>query len=164
GTKLFEEYKNDWLYVWNKNIPWVDNKPWTNDDPAELGVIDQKLLLDCWRKWDDTIHICQQFRFHNGKTKWATCNSDCDGFYNGGELPGMVKIRCMTYFQDHDWRFEIIKYSFGSEEQFMGIKEQDYENDDGRTKNDACHAYGDIFCKMDEGCGIKEVFQRDVTE
>ncbi|GKC52467.1 hypothetical protein Tco_1075212 [Tanacetum coccineum] len=24
-------------------------------------------------------------------------------FRNGGELPGMVQVRCMTYFQDHKW-------------------------------------------------------------
>ncbi|GJW99166.1 hypothetical protein Tco_0180974 [Tanacetum coccineum] len=27
-----------------------------------------------------------------------------DGFCNEGELPGMVRVRCMTYFQDHKWR------------------------------------------------------------
>nr|GEU33305.1 hypothetical protein [Tanacetum cinerariifolium] len=31
---------------------------------------------------------------------WIT-GSDIDGFCNGGELPGMVRVRSMTYFQDH---------------------------------------------------------------
>ncbi|GKE71362.1 hypothetical protein Tco_1529434 [Tanacetum coccineum] len=34
-------------------------------------------------------------------TKWHTCSSDIDGFCNGGELPGMVRVESMTYFQDH---------------------------------------------------------------
>ncbi|GJW65020.1 hypothetical protein Tco_0116904 [Tanacetum coccineum] len=48
-------------------------------------------------------HICEPYRFKNGKTKWPTCTSDIDGFCNGGELPGMVRVRSMTYFQDHKW-------------------------------------------------------------
>nr|GEX84924.1 hypothetical protein [Tanacetum cinerariifolium] len=39
----------------------------------------------------------------NNKTKWPTCNSNEDGFYNGGELPGIVRVGYMTYFQDHEW-------------------------------------------------------------
>ncbi|GJS27585.1 putative reverse transcriptase domain-containing protein [Tanacetum coccineum] len=33
--------------------------------------------------------------------------SDIDGFCNGGELPGMVRVRCMVYFQDHKWYDEL---------------------------------------------------------
>ncbi|GJS66401.1 hypothetical protein Tco_0680965 [Tanacetum coccineum] len=33
--------------------------------------------------------------------------SDIDGFYTGGELPGMVPVGCMTYFQDHKWYNEL---------------------------------------------------------
>ncbi|GKC96243.1 hypothetical protein Tco_1161685 [Tanacetum coccineum] len=48
-------------------------------------------------------HICEPFRFKNGETKWLTCNSNEDGFCNGGELSGMVRVDYMTYFQDHEW-------------------------------------------------------------
>nr|GEV11471.1 hypothetical protein [Tanacetum cinerariifolium] len=48
-------------------------------------------------------HICKSYRFKNGGTKWPTCTFDIDGFYNGGELPGMVRVGSMTYFQDHRW-------------------------------------------------------------
>ncbi|GJW33207.1 hypothetical protein Tco_0053239 [Tanacetum coccineum] len=33
--------------------------------------------------------------------------SDIDGFCNGGELPGMVRVGSMTYFQDHKWYDEL---------------------------------------------------------
>ncbi|GKD20483.1 hypothetical protein Tco_1222186, partial [Tanacetum coccineum] len=46
-------------------------------------------------------HICEPYRFKNGVTKWPTCSSYIDGFYNGRELPGMVWVERMTYFQDH---------------------------------------------------------------
>ncbi|GKA91335.1 hypothetical protein Tco_0813205 [Tanacetum coccineum] len=27
GFKTYEDYKDDWIYEWNKDIPWVDKKP-----------------------------------------------------------------------------------------------------------------------------------------
>ncbi|GJV44496.1 hypothetical protein Tco_1429032 [Tanacetum coccineum] len=24
----YDEYKDDWIYEWNKNVPWVHEKPW----------------------------------------------------------------------------------------------------------------------------------------
>ncbi|GJZ97317.1 hypothetical protein Tco_0669770 [Tanacetum coccineum] len=36
-------------------------------------------------------HICEPFPFKSGKAKWSTRNSIEDGFFNGGELPGMVQ-------------------------------------------------------------------------
>ncbi|GJU11347.1 hypothetical protein Tco_1133743 [Tanacetum coccineum] len=47
------------------------------------------------------------FNFETFLTKWPTCTSDIDGFCNGGELPGMVRVGSMTYFQDHKWYDEL---------------------------------------------------------
>ncbi|GJW16487.1 hypothetical protein Tco_0020620 [Tanacetum coccineum] len=52
-------------------------------------------------------HICEPYHFKNGGTKWPTCTSDIDGFCNGGELPGMVRVGSMTYFQDKRWYDEL---------------------------------------------------------
>ncbi|GJR80803.1 hypothetical protein Tco_0151588 [Tanacetum coccineum] len=52
-------------------------------------------------------HICEPYHFKNEKTKWPTCTSDIDGFCNGGELLGMVRVGSMTYFQDHIWYDEL---------------------------------------------------------
>ncbi|GJU82975.1 hypothetical protein Tco_1285340 [Tanacetum coccineum] len=52
-------------------------------------------------------HICEPYRFKNEVTKWPTCSSDIDGFCNSGELPGMVRVGSMTYFQDHKWYDEL---------------------------------------------------------
>ncbi|GKA49967.1 hypothetical protein Tco_0743040, partial [Tanacetum coccineum] len=30
GFKTYKDYKDDWIYEWNKDIPWVDEKTWTN--------------------------------------------------------------------------------------------------------------------------------------
>nr|GEU86289.1 hypothetical protein [Tanacetum cinerariifolium] len=29
GFKTYDEYKDDWIYEWNKNVPWVHENPWT---------------------------------------------------------------------------------------------------------------------------------------
>ncbi|GKA80745.1 hypothetical protein Tco_0787437 [Tanacetum coccineum] len=52
-------------------------------------------------------HIYEPYHFKNGIAKWPTCSSDIDGFCNGRELPGMVRVGCMTYFQDHKWYDEL---------------------------------------------------------
>nr|GFC12787.1 hypothetical protein [Tanacetum cinerariifolium] len=46
--------------------------------------------------------------------------------------------------------FEMIKYSFGQDEEYVAVKEDEYD-DLGRTNNDACRAYQEIFRMMDEG-------------
>ncbi|GKE95697.1 hypothetical protein Tco_1580552, partial [Tanacetum coccineum] len=47
-------------------------------------------------------------------------------------------------------RFEMIKYSFRQDEEYVAIKENEYDNLT-RTSNDACRTYQEIFRMMDEG-------------
>ncbi|GJU94045.1 hypothetical protein Tco_1318801, partial [Tanacetum coccineum] len=83
--KTYEEYEL------NNNMRWELEEPWSDN-----GVSYQL---------DD--HICEPYCFKNGKTKWPTCSSDIDGFCNGRELPRMVRVGCMTYFQEHKWYDEL---------------------------------------------------------
>ncbi|GJY74388.1 hypothetical protein Tco_0478819 [Tanacetum coccineum] len=87
GAKTYDEYAQE-----------LNNKTQGNEEPwSEIRV--QHQLCD---------HICEPYRFKNGKAMWPTCNSDIDGFCNGGELPGMVRVGTMTYFQDHSWYNELV--------------------------------------------------------
>ncbi|GJV21806.1 hypothetical protein Tco_1370826 [Tanacetum coccineum] len=85
GTRTYEEYELNNPVTRDLEEPWLDN-----------GVPYQ--LCD---------HICEKYRFNNGVNKWPTCSSDIDGFCNSGELPGMVRVGSMTYFQDHKWYDEL---------------------------------------------------------
>ncbi|GJV33789.1 hypothetical protein Tco_1394189 [Tanacetum coccineum] len=85
--KTYDEYKREL----NDDKAKGTKKPW-----SENGVPYQ--LCD---------HICEPYHFNNGGTKWPTCTSDIDGFCNGWELPGMVRVGSMTYFQDHMWYDEL---------------------------------------------------------
>ncbi|GKF72579.1 hypothetical protein Tco_0208693, partial [Tanacetum coccineum] len=44
----------------------------------------------------------------------------------------------------------MIKYSSGQDEEYVTVKEDEYE-DLTSTSEDACRAYQEIFCMMDEG-------------
>ncbi|GKA58384.1 hypothetical protein Tco_0757572 [Tanacetum coccineum] len=91
-------------------------------------------------------HICKPCRFKNGETKWPTCTSDIDGFCNGRELPRMVRVGSMTYFQDHR-RFEMMKYSFNDDKEYITIKESEYLN----HSKDSLDAYRELLRLIDEG-------------
>ncbi|GJX91234.1 hypothetical protein Tco_0344560 [Tanacetum coccineum] len=83
GIKTYEDYE----YELNNNMTCSLKEPWS-DNRVQYKLCD---------------HICEPFCFNNGKAKWPTCNSNNDVFYNDGEPPGMVRVGCMTYFQDHKW-------------------------------------------------------------
>ncbi|GJT21569.1 hypothetical protein Tco_0891506 [Tanacetum coccineum] len=59
-------------------------------------------------------------------------------------------------FDDHELpvctvrKFEMIKYSFRQDKEYVGIKEDEYE-DLTKTSKEAIHAYQEIFRMMDEG-------------
>ncbi|GJV95551.1 hypothetical protein Tco_1547128 [Tanacetum coccineum] len=54
------------------------------------------------------IRIYKEYELNNHVTRdLEEPYSDVDGFCNGGELPGMVRVGNMTYFQDHKWYDEL---------------------------------------------------------
>ncbi|GJX56419.1 VIER F-box protein 2 [Tanacetum coccineum] len=211
GFKTYEDYKDDWIYEWNKDVPWVYDKPWLDN-----GI---------WKEPKPVKHTCKPFNYKTGCSKRPTCSWREDGYYNGGNLPGAYYIGNSLHYQDLEWyealkdselkdealrnkaimegsinddescndcwkrwkshkitypdhdeidyenethdereklcevhelpvcnirRFEMIKYSFGQDEEYVAIKEDEYD-DLARKSNDACRAYQEIFRMMDEG-------------
>ncbi|GKD06986.1 hypothetical protein Tco_1186671 [Tanacetum coccineum] len=51
GFKTYEEFKDDWIYEWNKDVTWVDEKPWTDTGDYEWyeALEDSKLKEDALR-------------------------------------------------------------------------------------------------------------------
>nr|GEV46497.1 VIER F-box protein 2 [Tanacetum cinerariifolium] len=178
GFKTYEDYKNDWIYEWNKDVPWVDEKPWTNAKD--------------WTKPTPVKHTCKPFNYKTGCSEWPTCSWNEDGYCNGGNLPEAYHIRNSLHYQNLEWyddledselkdealwnkaimegfinndessnkylelpvcnirKFKMIKYSFGQDEEYVAVKEDEYD-DLARTSNDACQTYQEIFRRMDEG-------------
>ncbi|GJU68047.1 hypothetical protein Tco_1254306 [Tanacetum coccineum] len=90
-----------------------------------------------WRRWDgyEIVDHDQEEREYENEHE---DEEGCELFANH-ELP-VCTIR----------RFEMIKYLFGQDEEYVAIKEDEYE-DLTSTSKDACRAYQLIFCTMDEG-------------
>ncbi|GKC87908.1 hypothetical protein Tco_1148557, partial [Tanacetum coccineum] len=70
--KTYDDYKNDWIYEWNKDVRWVDEKPWTDT----RVWIEMKLVK----------HTCEPFNYKNGSSEWLTCSWKEDGYCNGGNF------------------------------------------------------------------------------
>ncbi|GKB08540.1 reverse transcriptase domain-containing protein [Tanacetum coccineum] len=65
GFKTYEDYKNDWIYEWNKDVPWVDKKPWTN--------------TRVWTKPTPVKHTCKPVNYKTRCLEWPTCSWMDDG-------------------------------------------------------------------------------------
>ncbi|GJX05240.1 hypothetical protein Tco_0191156 [Tanacetum coccineum] len=89
GIKTYEDYKDNWIYEWNKDIPWVDEKPWT-----EAGV---------WTKPKPVKHTCKPFNYKTGYSEWPTCSWREDGYCNGGNFLGAYHIGNSLHYQDLEW-------------------------------------------------------------
>ncbi|GJV60836.1 hypothetical protein Tco_1466936 [Tanacetum coccineum] len=176
GFKTYEEFKGDWIYEWNKYVPWVDEKPWT-----DTGV---------WKEPKPVKHTCKPFNYKTGCSEWPTCSWRNDGFCNGGNLPRAYVIRNTLHYLDYEW-YEALEDSELKEdalrnkaimeglidddnddesryerskrwnvhddtnhdhehEEYVAVKEDEYE-DLARTNINACQAYQEIFRMMDEG-------------
>ncbi|GJS57765.1 hypothetical protein Tco_0652549 [Tanacetum coccineum] len=180
GFKTYEEYKDDWIYEWNKDIPWVDKKPWTNvgvwteatpvkhysyivgnslhyqdyewyealkDSELKEKALRNKAIMkglisddescnDGWRRWESheiTFHDHDEIDYEN------------ETYNERQELCETHELQVCNMR-----RFEMIKYSFGQDEEYAAVKEDKYD-DLARTSDDACRAYQEIFRIMDEG-------------
>ncbi|GJT66203.1 hypothetical protein Tco_1017683 [Tanacetum coccineum] len=89
GFKTYEDYKDDWIYEWNKDVPWVDEKPWT-----DAGI---------WTKPTPVKHTCKPFNYKTRCSEWPTCGWKNDGYCNGGNLPGAYIIGNQLHYQDYEW-------------------------------------------------------------
>ncbi|GJZ30458.1 hypothetical protein Tco_0575505 [Tanacetum coccineum] len=92
-----------------------------------------------WKSWDD----------------FESTNSDHNEWEYKNEHEDDERYKLCDY-EIHEFpvcnvrRFEMIKYSFGQDEEYVAVKEDEYE-DLTSTSKDACQAYQEIFRMMDEG-------------
>ncbi|GJS59872.1 hypothetical protein Tco_0654656 [Tanacetum coccineum] len=150
----------------------VNFYPWLKRSFGNFHEIDYELLVklkECWWKIND--HECSLFTNWRDHIRgpYANVNTtyhhyldsrngragndsnvqeeeeqhnkgQCDLFDNLAQESPVCKVR----------RFDMFKYSFGQEEEYVAAKEYEYD-DLTRTNKDTCHAYQEIFYNMDEG-------------
>ncbi|GKD81689.1 hypothetical protein Tco_1348528 [Tanacetum coccineum] len=128
GFKTYEEYKDDWIYKWNKDVPWMHEKPWTD------GGAWKEPTPRRWDGYKNADHDQEEREYENEHEDEERCE-----LFDDHELP-VCTVR----------RFEMIKYSFGQDEEYVAVKEDEYI-DLTSINEDACRAYKEIFRVMDEG-------------
>ncbi|GJR44982.1 hypothetical protein Tco_1313085 [Tanacetum coccineum] len=89
GFKTYDDYKDDWIYEWNKDVPWVDEKPWTD--------------TRVWTEPKPVIHTFKPNNYKTGCSEWPTCSWMNDGYCNGGNLSGTFIIENQLHYQDYEW-------------------------------------------------------------
>ncbi|GJY98339.1 hypothetical protein Tco_0515249 [Tanacetum coccineum] len=127
GFNTYDEYKDAWIYEWNKDVPWVANMPWLDYGP--------------WMEPSDDIeHVCKLFCFKNGHAKWPTYNWKKEIYCNGGDLPRVIQSGDMIYFESYEWyenleNGKLKDESLNSKAIFEGSKAVDEESSDNtRTR------------------------------
>ncbi|GKB70369.1 hypothetical protein Tco_0931781 [Tanacetum coccineum] len=159
GFKTYDEYKDDWIYERNENMPWVHEKPWTDtgdyewykaleDEELKEEALRNKAIMEGfiddddessyerrkrWNVYDDTNHDHEYEMDHEFDERQELCSNETH------ELP-VYNIR----------RFEMIKYSFRDDKEYVAIKEDEYD-DLTSTSENAYRAYQEIFCIINEG-------------
>nr|GEY46421.1 C2 calcium/lipid-binding domain, CaLB [Tanacetum cinerariifolium] len=89
------QYKDDWIYEGNKYVPWVHERPWT-----ENGV---------WKEPTPVKHHCKPFNYKSGYSKWPTCRWREDGYCNEGNLLGAYEDdskQQMSHESDNDMEYD----------------------------------------------------------
>ncbi|GJZ15085.1 hypothetical protein Tco_0550762 [Tanacetum coccineum] len=92
--KTYEDYKDDWIYEWNKYVPWVHEKLWTDDG--------------AWKEPAPLEHYFDPFNYKNGCPECPTCSWRDDGYCNGGNLRGAYIVGNALRCQDFEW-YEALK-------------------------------------------------------
>ncbi|GJS81226.1 hypothetical protein Tco_0747767 [Tanacetum coccineum] len=160
GFKIYDDYKNEWIYEWNKDVPWVDEKPWTDTrvwaepkpdyewyealDDCELKeeALRNKAIMDEVINNDESC--CKLKRKWNIYTNYDDAYEINDEDNGNKELceihePPVCNIR----------KYMMIKYSFNDYEEYVAVKGDEYD-DLIMTRRDACQAYQEIFRIIDE--------------
>ncbi|GKB80167.1 hypothetical protein Tco_0947062 [Tanacetum coccineum] len=180
GFKTYEDYKDDWIYEWKENVPWVYDKPW----------LDNRI----WKEPKPVKHNCRPFKYKIGYLEWYWALEDSElkneTLRNKAIMEGLIsddescnncwrgwksheinyhdykerEYRNETHDERHDLygdktrevpvclirRYKMIKYSFNNDQQYVAVKEDEYD-DLTITREEACRAYQEIFRMMDEG-------------
>ncbi|GJR28699.1 hypothetical protein Tco_1104931 [Tanacetum coccineum] len=143
GLTTYDEYKDDWIYEWNENVPWVHKKLWT-DTGREDGYCNGGNLPGAYIV-GNTLHY-QDLECHNGWRRWDGYKiADHDQEEKEYENEHEDEERC-ELFDDYELpvctirRFEMIKYLCGHDEEYVAIKEDEYEGLMNTSKG-AIHAY-----------------------
>ncbi|GJY26210.1 hypothetical protein Tco_0400936 [Tanacetum coccineum] len=163
GFKTYEDYKDDWIYEWNKDVPWVDEKPWTNagvwtkptpdyewyealeDSELKDETLRNKSIMEGFINEDDDELRYEQKRRWNIYTNYDDAYEINHEDYEREELCEVHELPVCNIR-----KYMMINYSFNNDEEYVAVKEDEYY-DLTITREEVCRSYQEIFRIMDEG-------------
>ncbi|GJV21206.1 hypothetical protein Tco_1370226 [Tanacetum coccineum] len=123
--KTYNEYKDAWIYEWNKDVPWnderVDEHELMGDDDDDIGYLEDYLIHK-----DPPYHVNEE----EERSKERRC-----------KLLGIPYVKPPTCKSE---KFEVVKYSFRPAEEYVAIKEYEYDIW-VQTEENISQVYQDIF-------------------
>ncbi|GJX01969.1 hypothetical protein Tco_0185882 [Tanacetum coccineum] len=156
GFKTYEDYKDDWIYEWNKDVPWVDEKPWTNaglkDDgycnggnlPVTYIIGNQLHYQDYeWYKALEDSELKDEALRNKAIMEGFINEDDDESHYEKEELCEVHELLVCNIR-----KYMMIKHSFNNDEEYVAVKEDKYD-DLKITREEACRAYQEIFQIID---------------
>ncbi|GKD18418.1 hypothetical protein Tco_1207576 [Tanacetum coccineum] len=146
GFKTYKDYKNDWIYEWNKDVPW-DYKWYEALEDSELKdeALRNKAIMEGFIKEDDDESRYEQ------KRRWNTYTNYDDAYeinHEHNKSEELCEVHELPVCNIR--RYMMIKYSFNNDGEYVAVKEDEYD-DLTVTRKEACRAYQEIFQIMDEG-------------
>ncbi|GJR85706.1 hypothetical protein Tco_0209717 [Tanacetum coccineum] len=167
GFKTYDEYKDDWIYEWNKNVPWPFNYKsgyskwptcsWKEDGYCNGGnlpgayIVGNTLRYQDLEWYDDLKDSeLKEESLRNKAIIEGLINEDVESNNEDDERYELCGNETHELPVCTIRRFKMIKYSFRHDEKYVAIKEDEYK-DLTSTSKDSCHAYQEIFCMLDEG-------------
>ncbi|GKA70089.1 hypothetical protein Tco_0776153 [Tanacetum coccineum] len=160
GFKTYEDYKDDWIYEWNEDIPWVDEKPWTDAEfrlnlnqsnilaslsTIKLGVRNGQPVVG-----ERMVIVMEEIFPVLSILETRSITKTLNVIMSRGMIVGkdgramrfttliMMKENVKTKLMKNDMK------------ECVAVKEDEY-NDLTITNEEACRAYQEIFRMMDEG-------------
>ncbi|GJU17919.1 hypothetical protein Tco_1145885 [Tanacetum coccineum] len=169
GFKTYEYYKDDWIYQWNKDAPWDDGYCNGGNLPRPYIIGNQLHYQDY--EWYEALEDCKlkdealrnkaimeglinedddESRYEQ-KRQWNMYTNYVDAYeinHGNNEKEELCEVHELPTCNIR--RYMMIKYSFNNDEEYVAVKEDEYDYLT-ITRKEACQAYQEIFWIMDEG-------------
>ncbi|GJX92332.1 putative reverse transcriptase domain-containing protein [Tanacetum coccineum] len=151
--------------IGDDEVELTDEESSDSDDEGEVVEVHEKPWTDAgvWTEPTPVVHCCKPFNQKiDVRSGQPVAEEKMDIEYENEHEDDERSELCGN--ETHEFpvctvrRFEMIKYSFGQDEEYVAVKEDEYE-DLTTTSKDACRAYQEIFSMMDEGWMVTRVWK-----
>ncbi|GJT90027.1 hypothetical protein Tco_1078872 [Tanacetum coccineum] len=146
GFKTYEDYKDYWIYEWNKeDYEWYEV---IKDSELKDEALRNKAIMEGLINEDDDESCYKQ------KRQWNMYTNYDDAYEINHEKEELCEVHEPPVCNVR--RYIKIKYSFNNDEEYVAVKEDEY-GDLTIVRKEACQAYQEIFRIMDEGWMVTRV-------